>query len=52
MAPIGVRIVKENTPKVFEESQGAIVFKAEKYNPKLHTRVFITSGGIPTTQAL
>jgi arginyl-tRNA synthetase len=47
MAPIGVKIVQENTPKVFEESEGAIVFKAEKYDPKLHTRVFITSLGIP-----
>ena len=47
MAPIGVQIVKENTPHVFEESEGAIVFKAENYDPKLHTRVFITSAGIP-----
>jgi arginyl-tRNA synthetase len=48
MAPIGMQIVKENTGKVFEESDGAIVFKAEKYNPKLHTRVFINSKGLPT----
>lgn len=48
VAPDGVKIVKENTPKVFEESDGAIVFKAENYNPKLHTRVFITSQGLPT----
>lgn len=47
MAPIGEKIVRANVPNVFEESDGAIVFKAEKYNPKLHTRVFITSGGIP-----
>jgi len=48
MAPIGEKIVKENTGTVFEESEGAVVFKAEKYNPKLHTRVFITKQGLPT----
>jgi arginyl-tRNA synthetase len=52
MADIGRGIVKDNMGKIFEESDGAIVFKAEKYNkdgqPKLHTRVFITSGGLPT----
>lgn len=60
MAIAGAKIVKENTPNVFEESdarpdgsvgQGAIVFHAEKYNPKLHTRVFITSSGIPLYEA-
>src|SRR3989344_1250010 len=34
---------------VFEESEGAIVFKGEKYG--LHTRVFITSSGLPTYEA-
>ncbi len=48
MAPIGEKIVKENTGDVFEESDEAIVFKAEKHDPKLHTRVFITSKGLPT----
>ncbi len=48
MAPIGEKIVHENTGKVFEESDGAIVFKAEKYDPKLHTRVFMNSKGLPT----
>ena len=48
MAPIGIEIVKENIPNVFEESDGAIVFHAEKYDPKLHTRVFITKQGLPT----
>jgi arginyl-tRNA synthetase len=47
MAPIGENIVKENT-NIFKESDGAIIFKAEEYNPKLHTRVFITSNGLPT----
>ncbi len=51
MAPIGAAVVRENTPKVFAESDGAIVFKAEEYNPKLHTRVFITKQGLPTYEA-
>ncbi len=55
MADIGVEIVNENMGKVFEESEGAIVFKAEKYNeegqPKLHTRVFITSQSLPLYEA-
>ncbi|MBI2630701.1 arginine--tRNA ligase [Candidatus Nomurabacteria bacterium] len=48
MAPIGEDIVRANIGKIFDESDGAIVFKAEKYDPKLHTRVFITSQGLPT----
>lgn len=53
MAPIGEKIVLENYNEnkldgVFEKSGGAIVFHAEKYDPKLHTRVFITSQGMPT----
>ncbi|MCE9517821.1 arginine--tRNA ligase [Candidatus Nomurabacteria bacterium] len=47
MAPIGQKIVRENVGKVFSESDGAIVFHAEEYDPKLHTRVFITSQGVP-----
>jgi arginyl-tRNA synthetase len=48
MAPLGEEIVRGNMGKVFEESDGAIVFKAEKLDSKLHTRVFITSQGLPT----
>lgn len=47
MAPIGEKMVRDNLGKVFTESEGAIVFHAENYDPKLHTRVFITSMGIP-----
>ena len=46
VAPIGEKIVSSSD--VFEKSDGAIVFRAEKYDPKLHTRVFITSQGLPT----
>jgi len=45
------RVVKENVGAVFEESEGAIVFHAEKYDEKLHTRVFITSQGLPIYEA-
>lgn len=48
MAPIGEKVVRDNLGKVFIKSDGAIVFKGEKYDPKLHTRVFITSEGLPT----
>ncbi len=47
----GSEIVKRHVGKVFEESDGAIVFKGEKYNNKLHTRVFINSQGFPTYEA-
>jgi arginyl-tRNA synthetase len=57
MAKIGEKIVRENTIKtkgqesdrgIFVESNGAVVFHAEEYDPKLHTRVFINSQGLPT----
>lgn len=42
----GLKIVRQNIGKVFEESQGAVVFKGEVHN--MHTRVFINSEGLPT----
>jgi len=48
VAQAGDDLVRTNLGKVFEESDGAIVFKAENYDPKLHTRVFITSKDLPT----
>ncbi len=46
----GINIVKEFLKKgIFEESEGAIVFKGEKYGE--HTRVFINSQGLPTYEA-
>jgi len=47
-APLGVTLVKAH-PEVFEESDGAIVYKGERDG--LHTRVFITSKGLPTYEA-
>lgn len=43
---VGAKIVKGNIGKVFEKSEGAVVYKGEKAG--LHTRVFITSKGLPT----
>lgn len=46
-APIGLKAVKEQQANgIFEESDGAVVFKGEVHN--LHTRVFINSNGLPT----
>jgi len=42
----GLKAVKENISKVFEQSAGAIVFKGEVHN--MHTRVFINKQGLPT----
>ena len=52
VADDALNIVKEFLQKgIFEESEGAIVFKGEKYDPKLHTRVFISSEGFPMYEA-
>jgi arginyl-tRNA synthetase len=52
VADDALKIVREFLAKgVFEESDGAVVFKGEKYDPKLHTRVFISSQGIPMYEA-
>ena len=47
--PIGKKIVEENIGKVFEKSEGAVIFKGENYG--LHTRVFINKEGLPTYEA-
>lgn len=46
---LGLQAVREHMGQVFEESDGAVVFKGEKYG--LHTRVFINSAGLPTYEA-
>ena len=43
--PLGRELVKMYTGDVFEESEGAIVFRGE------HIRVFLTSQGLPTYEA-
>lgn len=49
VAGLGKEKVLENTPGTYEESDGAIVFKGEKFG--LHTRVFINKEGLPTYEA-
>lgn len=44
--PAGVDIVRAHLGDVFEESQGAVIFRGEKHG--LHTEVFINSQGLPT----
>ena len=52
MAEAGTKLVREFLERdVFELSDGAIVFHAEKHNPKLHTRVFLTTAGLPLYEA-
>ncbi len=46
---IGKQIVLDNTPGVFEKSEGAVIFKGEEYG--LHTRVFITSKDLPVYES-
>lgn len=45
----GRQIVKQYTDKVFKKSKNAVVFPGEKHG--LHTRVFLTSEGLPTYEA-
>jgi arginyl-tRNA synthetase len=45
-APEGLSLVEKNKGKVFKQSDGAIIYEGEKAG--LHTRVFITSKGLPT----
>jgi len=45
----GVEIVRQHMGDVFEESDGAVIYKGEKAG--LHTRVFINGQGLPTYEA-
>jgi arginyl-tRNA synthetase len=49
VADLGLKTVRDHIGKVFEESDGAVVFKGEPYG--LHTRVFINQQGLPTYEA-
>ena len=48
-AGLGLETVKAQVGKVFEESDGAIIFRGEDHG--LHTRVFVNSEGLPTYEA-
>jgi arginyl-tRNA synthetase len=45
----GAAIVRKNIPDVFEESDGAVIYRGEQDG--LHTRVFINTDGYPTYEA-
>jgi arginyl-tRNA synthetase len=50
VSELGLKTVREHVEQgVFEESEGAIIFRGEDYG--LHTRVFINREGIPTYEA-
>ncbi len=49
VSTLGLQQVREHTGNVFEESEGAIIFRGEPYG--LHTRVFINREGLPTYEA-
>lgn len=49
VSELGLVQVREHIGKVFEESEGAIIFRGESYG--LHTRVFINREGLPTYEA-
>lgn len=46
---VGKKIVQENIPRVFTESEGATIYEGEQDG--LHTRVFINKEGYPTYEA-
>src|SRR3989344_9212382 len=46
----GKKVVQENVGKVFEKSDGAVVYKGDEAKG-LHTRVFINKDGLPTYEA-
>jgi arginyl-tRNA synthetase len=48
-SPVGTTVVREHIGDVFEESEGAIIYRGDKHG--LHTRVFLNSQGLPTYEA-
>ncbi len=48
---VGKELVEKYTPKVFTESEGAIVYIPDTSTPWLNTAVFINSQGNPTYEA-
>ncbi|HUD02753.1 MAG TPA: arginine--tRNA ligase [Candidatus Paceibacterota bacterium] len=45
----GLALVQTNVGKVFEESDGAVIYRGEQDG--LHTRVFVNKAGLPTYEA-
>ncbi|MCF7831705.1 MAG: arginine--tRNA ligase [Candidatus Pacebacteria bacterium] len=48
---VGKEIIQKNTPGIFTESQGAIVYIPEESKKHINTAVFINSQGNPTYEA-
>lgn len=48
---VGTEIVKAYTPRVFTESEGAVVYVPEESRKDINTAVFINSQGNPTYEA-
>ena len=46
---LGLEAVRKHVPEVYEESDGAVIYRGEKVG--LHTRVFINKEGLPTYEA-
>jgi arginyl-tRNA synthetase len=51
VADFGKKIVEQNIGNIFEKSEGAVVYKGENFDKKLHTRVFINKENLPTYEA-
>jgi len=49
MSEAGIKLVNDHVGDIFEKSEGALVFKGEKYG--VHTRVFVTGTGNPLYEA-
>ena len=49
--PRGLSVVKAHIPQVFQESEGAVIYKGEERDSSLHTRVFINKDNLPTYEA-
>jgi len=47
--PLGQAEVEKNIGTIFEESEGAVIFKGEEHG--LHTRVFVNKEGLPTYES-
>ena len=49
VSDLGVEMVRKHTGKVYEESEGAVIYRGEKHG--LFTQVFISKQGLPTYAA-
>lgn len=52
VSEFGKKVVENKVGTVFERGEGgAVIFKGERFDPALHTRVFINKEGLPTYEA-